>query len=62
MRNKMVPTEKEKTSTMHKQYTLHNREVHKKRGSKQNASSRKKGKHGINDMAGVFIPDQLHRL
>ena len=26
----MVSTKKEKTSTMHKQYTLHNREVHKK--------------------------------
>jgi hypothetical protein len=28
--NKMVTTKKEKISTMHKQYTLYNREVHKK--------------------------------
>ena len=33
--NKMVTTKKEKNSTMHKQYTLYNREVHKKFNKKE---------------------------
>ena len=58
----MVPTKKEKTSTMHKQYTLYNSEVHKKTikmGSKQMQVQRK-GMHGRTDMAEVLVPDQFH--
>ena len=60
--NKMVTTKKEKISTMHKQCTLYNREVHKKIWEANKCKFKEKGKHGKIDMAGVFIPDQLHRL